>query len=177
MRIAAGLRPFRPSAMQNLPASSSTIRRGTTMLLKSFLQSCIAVLVFTAGTALAAEKYINGFDLDGYPPFAFVNEKGVPTGFDVDSMNWIAQKMGFVVEHQPLNWNGIIPSLLAGKIDMVCSGMSISPERRERVNFSLPYWKVRKYLLVRLDSSLTEADLLRGGRFWACRAAPMKPNI
>jgi polar amino acid transport system substrate-binding protein len=134
------------------------------MILKSFLYSCAAALVLTAGTALAANKYINGFDLDGYPPFAFVNEKGEPIGFDVDAMNWIAQKMGFSVEHRPINWNGIIPSLLAGKIDMVCSGMSISPERREQVNFSMPYWKIRKYLLVRQDSALTDADLLRGGK-------------
>jgi polar amino acid transport system substrate-binding protein len=123
----------------------------------------MATLVLTAGAALAAGKYINGIDVN-YPPFAYLDEKGEPNGFDVDSMNWIARKMGFVVEHKALDWDGIIPSLLAKKIDMICSGMSISPERRERVNFSRPYWKVRKYLLVRQDSALTDADLLRKGK-------------
>ncbi|MDR2076272.1 MAG: ABC transporter substrate-binding protein [Desulfovibrio sp.] len=131
------------------------------MALKSFLFSCIAALFLTAGTAQAAPKYINGIDAN-YPPFAFLNDKLEPSGFDVESMNWIAQKMGFVVEHQAMDWNGIIPSLLAGKIDMVCSGMSISPERLERVNFSQPYWKIRKYLLIRQDSPLTASDLLTG---------------
>jgi polar amino acid transport system substrate-binding protein len=70
--------------------------------------------------------------------------------------------MGFTVEHKPHDWGGIIPTLLAGKIDMVASGMSMSPERKERVNFSEPYWTVRKYLLVKDDSALTREDLLTG---------------
>ena len=84
-----------------------------------------------AAPALAAGKHlINGIDAN-YPPFAYVDETGKPAGFDVDSMNWIAKKMGFTVEHKPMDWDGIIPALLAKKIDMVCSGMSISPERKE----------------------------------------------
>ena len=85
-----------------------------------------------AAPALAAGKHlINGIDAN-YPPFAYVDETGKPAGFDVDSMNWIAKKMGFTVEHKPMDWDGIIPALLAKKIDMVCSGMSISPNARRR---------------------------------------------
>ncbi|MDR2161714.1 MAG: ABC transporter substrate-binding protein [Desulfovibrio sp.] len=133
------------------------------MILKSLVLSCVAALGLAGGTALAGQTYVNGID-PNYPPFAFLNEKLEPSGFDVDSMNWIAQKMGFVVKHQAMDWDGIIPSLLAKKIDMICSGMSISPERRERVNFSQPYWKIRKYLLIRQDSSLTASELLSGGK-------------
>ena len=51
-----------------------------------------------AAPALAAGKHlINGIDAN-YPPFAYVDETGKPAGFDVDSMNWIAKKMGFTVE-------------------------------------------------------------------------------
>ncbi len=126
----------------------------------SFFLTLVAAFLLMAGSVMAAEQhYINGIDAN-YPPFASVDKTGKPTGFDVESMDWIAKKMGFTVEHKPMDWDGIIPSLLAKKIDMVCSGMSISPERRERVNFSNPYWNIRKYLLVRKDSSLTKNDLL-----------------
>ena len=90
-----------------------------------------------AAPALAAGKHlINGIDAN-YPPFAYVDETGKPAGFDVDSMNWIAKKMGFTVEHKPMDWDGIIPALLAKKIDMVCSGMSISPERKAQAKIKL----------------------------------------
>ncbi|MDL2266571.1 ABC transporter substrate-binding protein [Desulfovibrio sp. OttesenSCG-928-G15] len=130
------------------------------MACRTLILSLVALLL-TATTALAADKYINGIDAN-YPPFAFIDKSGKPTGFDVESMDWIAKKMGFEVEHRPMDWDGIIPSLLAKKIDMVCSGMSISPERKERVNFSAPYWNIRKYLLVHQDSTLTKEDLLTG---------------
>ncbi len=131
------------------------------MTIRTLVLTLAAVLFLTAGSALAAEKYVNGIDAN-YPPFAFIDKNGKPSGFDVESMDWIAKKMGFTVEHQPMDWDGIIPSLLAKKIDMVCSGMSISPERLERVNFSNPYWNIRKYLLVTKDSSLTKEDLMNG---------------
>ena len=131
------------------------------MTCKSFLLSLIAACMLFTGTAFCQDKYVNGFDAN-YPPFAFRDKNGAPSGFDIDSMTWIGKKMGFAVEHVSMDWDGIIPSLLAKKIDMVCSGMSISPERRKLVNFSEPYWKVRKYLLVQQGSALTRDDLLNG---------------
>lgn len=110
--------------------------------------------------ALAGEKYVNGID-PNYPPFAYVDEKtGQPSGFDVDSMNWIAKTMGFEVSHQPMQWDGIIPALLAKQIDMVCSGMSITAERGKMVLFSEPYWKVDHVFLAISESALTPSDIL-----------------
>ncbi len=107
------------------------------------------------------KRYINGIDAN-YPPFAYVDETGKPSGFDVDSMNWIAKKMGFVVEHKPMDWDGIIPALLAKKIDMVCSGMSVSPERSARAQFSEPYWTIRKVFVAKNGSELTEEQVYNG---------------
>ena len=128
------------------------------------------------GKVMAQDHYINGIDAN-YPPFAFLDKTGKPTGFDVESMNWIAKKMGFSVEHRPMDWDGIIPSLLAKKIDMVCSGMSISPERKERVTFSTPYWSVRKLLLVQKDSKLTKDDLLKGKKTLGVQAGTNEAEL
>lgn len=128
------------------------------------LAALVLALCFAAapaGAADAGKSYVNGIDAN-YPPFGFVNEQGVPSGFDVDSMNWIAKKMGFTVTHQPMDWDGIIPALLAKKIDMVCSGMSVSPERLEVVVFSEPYWNIRKVFVVREGASLTPETIRTG---------------
>jgi len=112
---------------------------------------------------LAAEKkvYINGIDAD-YPPFAYVDEKGNPAGFDVECLDWIAQEMGFEVKHQPTAWDGIVSSLLAGKIDLVYSGMSITEERKEKVDFTIAYWEINQALCVREDSDLNIIAALSG---------------
>ena len=84
--------------------------------------------------AVAADKVlINGFDA-AYPPFSFIDKAGNPAGFDIDAVNWIAKEMGFKVKHQPTDWAAIVPSLKAGKIDFIASGMSITPERQKAVN-------------------------------------------
>jgi polar amino acid transport system substrate-binding protein len=109
----------------------------------------------------ANEVYINGIDAD-YPPFAYVDEKGNPAGFDVECLNWIAKEMGFEVKHQPTAWDGIVSSLLAKKIDMIYSGMSITPERLEKVDFTIPYWEIDQALCVRKDSDLNIIAALCG---------------
>jgi len=126
----------------------------------SSVLAAFALALCMGGTA-QAETYVNGIDAN-YPPFAYVDKDGTPAGFDVDAMNWIAKKMGFEVKHQPMDWDGIIPSLLNKKIDMVCSGMSVSPERSAVVTFSDPYYTVSKVFIVKADSSLT-ADAIMAG--------------
>jgi polar amino acid transport system substrate-binding protein len=113
--------------------------------------------------ATAADKFVNGIDAN-FPPFAYVDKSGKPGGFDVDSVDWIAKKMGFEVSHQPVVWDGIIPSLLAKKIDFICSGMSITEERAKQVNFTNPYWEVKNVFVVKKDSGVTTDDLLKGDK-------------
>ncbi len=121
-------------------------------ILKMTTLSCLMLLSF--GTFANAETFINGIDAN-YPPFGYVDETGKPSGFDVDSMNWIADKMGFEIKHQPMDWDGIIPALQNGKIDMVASGMSITPAREAQVNFSNPYFTLEKVIVVKSNSDLT----------------------
>ncbi len=117
-------------------------------------------LVMVSSQSTWAEKtYINGIDAN-FPPFSFVDQSGEPDGFDVRAVNWIADEMGFEVKHQPMDWDGIIPNLLAEKIDFIASGMSITPERAEEVNFTLPYWTVEQVFVAREGSGLSVEDVL-----------------
>lgn len=128
-------------------------------MLKRTVLLALCLLCFSATLAVAKEKVlINGIDAN-YPPFAYIDESGKPNGFDVEAINWIAQKMGFTVKHMPMDWDGIIPNLLAKKIDFICSGMTITPERAEKVNFTAPYWEVKNVFVTKQGSTLKPEEI------------------
>lgn len=127
----------------------------------SLLAAVLAL--FLVCPAFAAEKtYVNGIDAN-FPPFAYVDKNGVPDGFDIKALDWIAKDQGFKVRHQPQDWDSIVPSLLARKIDVVASGMSITEARKKQVDFSIPYWKIQQVLVAKKDSKLTVDKALAAG--------------
>jgi len=127
--------------------------------------SLLIILSIGSINLLAAEKtYVNGIDAD-FPPFAYIDESGNPAGFDVESLDWIADEMGFKVKHQPTAWDGIVSSLLAGKIDLVYSGMGLTEERRKKIDFSIPYWEINQAVCVREDSNLNIIAALSGDEY------------
>ncbi len=116
----------------------------------------VSAIVMAGCVSTDSDKktYIVGIDGD-YPPYSYVNESGDFVGFDVESIQWIADEEGFNVKIQAIAWDGIIPALLAGKIDMVYSGMTITPARAAQVNFSNPYWTVDQGVAVKNGSTVT----------------------
>jgi len=127
---------------------------------KLILLCSILVLAFSS-QAFGAGKLVNGIDAN-FPPFAYIDKTGKPSGFDVEAMDWIAKEIGMEVTHQPIEWDGIITSLLTKKIDIIASGMSITAERAEKVNFTIPYWIIKQVMVTKKDSPLTVDEILTG---------------
>jgi polar amino acid transport system substrate-binding protein len=122
-----------------------------------------ALFALPVTSVMAAEKvYVNGIDAN-FPPFTYVDKSGKQDGFDVKSLDWIAKEMGFKVKHQPMDWDGIIPSLKAKKIDIVASGMSITEARKKEVNFTTPYWKIKQVLVAKKEAKVTVEQALTDG--------------
>jgi lysine-arginine-ornithine-binding protein len=71
-----------------------------------------------------------------YAPFESINPKGEIVGFEVDYANALCAKMKLTCTFQNQDWDGIIPSLLAGKFDVIVSSMNITAERAKKVAFS-----------------------------------------
>ena len=120
-----------------------------------------AVLLFLAVTATAAErKLIVGMEL-AYPPFEMRDERGEPAGVSVDLARALAAHLGMPVEIQNLPFDGLIPALKTGRIDLILSSMTATPERAHSIDFSEPYLKTGLCLLVRAAGdiqSLADAD-------------------
>jgi polar amino acid transport system substrate-binding protein len=88
-----------------------------------------------------------GFE-SGYLPFEMTNTKGQYIGFDIDMGKQLAKAMG--VKYMPVNtaWDGIIPSLITNKFDIIISGMTCTQERNLAVNFTDPYIVVGQAILL-----------------------------
>ena len=82
--------------------------------------------------------YIVGTEAQ-FPPFEIVDSRGNVIGFDVDLMNAIAEDQGFKVKYLDQDFAGLIPALQTGNVDIIASGMTITDEREEQVDFSEPY--------------------------------------
>jgi polar amino acid transport system substrate-binding protein len=130
----------------------------------------LAILVVAlAATALASAQDLGGRRIvvgsdTTYPPFEYVDETGAIVGFDVDVVNAICEKINCVAEFQTTAWDGIFPALAQGEFDMVASGVSITPERDEIVDFTEPYLIVNQAITVRVeDSALTVEDFTAEG--------------
>ncbi|MEM6451379.1 MAG: basic amino acid ABC transporter substrate-binding protein [Cyanobacteria bacterium P01_D01_bin.105] len=87
-----------------------------------------------------------------FPPFESVGEGGELVGFDIDLMTEIGERAGKTVEFNSLPFDGLIPALQGGSIDAAISGMTITEERAETVDFSDPYFKAGLAIAVADDS-------------------------
>lgn len=112
----------------------------------------------TANTA--PEKVLKvGSDIS-YAPFEFMDDKQQPTGFDIELMNAIGTDMGYKVKFETASFDGLIPSLQAGKYDAVISAMTITDDRAKSVQFSDKYFKTVQYIASKKGSNIkTLADL------------------
>ena len=111
---------------------------------------------------LTPGKIIVGSDT-AFPPFENV-ENGETVGFDVDIMNAIGEKLGYEVEFKTFKFDALITGLQAGgEFDMVASAMTITDERKEKVDFSDPYINSNQSLAVENDSDIATVDDLKDG--------------
>ncbi len=85
----------------------------------------------------------------GYMPFEMKDKKGKIIGFDVDVARKMAKDMGVKLKLVPTAWDGIIAGLLAGKYDIIISGMTITQKRNLKINFANPYISIGQTMLVR----------------------------
>ena len=98
-----------------------------------------------------------------YPPFEYRNEKNQVVGYDIDVVEAIAKHLGKKVEIVDMSFDGLIPALMTGKVDLVAAGMTNTEERRKKVNFSSVYYDIENAFVVRADdSSITKLDDLKG---------------
>jgi len=120
----------------------------------------------TSGRSAAAESVkplVVGMEL-AYPPFEMTDKVGKPSGVSVDLATSLAKSLGRPVVIENTSFDGLIPALKTGKVDLVISSMTATAERAKSIDFSDPYISTGLCLLLKKNSGAkTIADLDKAG--------------
>ncbi len=100
----------------------------------------LAALALAAGTAAADMKKVTLGTEGAYPPFNWIDENGDLQGFDVEIGNALCAAANLECTWAVQDWDGIIPGLLAKKYDAIVASMSITEERKKKVDFTGKYY-------------------------------------
>lgn len=112
----------------------------------------LAATILLAAAVHAAEPLRVGMDLS-YPPFESIGPDGQPQGVSVELARALADAMSRPLQIENIPFTGLIPSLKSGKIDLIVSSMTATPERAKAVSFSEPYLTTGLGALVPASSS------------------------
>ncbi|TVR58726.1 MAG: basic amino acid ABC transporter substrate-binding protein [Spirochaetaceae bacterium] len=116
--------------------------------------------VFAGGRREAGNTIVFATDAT-WPPMEFVNEDREIVGFDIDMIRAAAEAAGFQAEFRNTAWDGIFAGLATGEYDAVVSSVTITEDRKETMDFSIPYINAGQVLIVQMGEQgvSTLADL------------------
>jgi polar amino acid transport system substrate-binding protein len=105
-------------------------------------------------------ELIVGMELK-YPPFEMVDAQGQPQGVSVEITRALGKSLGREVRIENIPFDGLIPALKTGKIELIISSLTETPERAQSIDFSDPYLRTGLCLLLNRTApfdSIADAD-------------------
>lgn len=130
------------------------------------MMACSLLLTGCGGEekkAADAPKVLRAGTEPAFAPFEFPQEGSKElTGFDVELVQALGQKLGYKVEMVSMGFDALIPALQAGNIDVAIAGMTITDERKKVVDFTDSYYTSGLMIMVRKDSPVKSIDDLKG---------------
>jgi len=126
-------------------------------LSKAILPAAImGTVMLSSGVATTVsaqdETYTVGVEAS-FPPWAYV-ESGEFKGIAIDAMEAIAEEVGIGIEFQDMPFPSLIPALSAEKIDILATGLTVTEERSQNIDFTIPWWETNDVVLVPEGSDL-----------------------
>ena len=100
----------------------------------------VACVMLAGMSAAQAQPIRFAVAAEPYPPYTEKQANGEWKGFEVDLIHKLCTQMKAECEIKEVAWDGIIPSLLAKKIDVIFSSMSVTAEREKQIAFSKAYY-------------------------------------
>lgn len=100
-----------------------------------------------ADSAPQTKTYIVGTNAE-FAPFESHASEGELTGFDIDIMRALAKNSGLNLTFKDQPWDSLFASLNNGDLDSVISGVTITDERKQTMDFTDPYFTITQVVLM-----------------------------
>ena len=131
---------------------------------------CALIALMLLGSFACAETLRVGMECN-YAPYNWTQTEasdealplaggGYADGYDVRIAKRVAEELGYDIEIVKTEWDGLVPSLLSGNIDVIIAGMSPTAERMATIDFTDPYYESELVIVVRKDGAYAEATSL-----------------
>ena len=137
------------------------------------IKKILAVLftaVIVSSSVQAADKLRVGVE-GAYPPFSKKEADGTLTGFDIDMANELCKRLERECELVEQEWDGMIPALLVKKYDAIVASMSITDERKKKIDFTEKYYNITAMMVAKEGSDIVVTNAgLKGKRLGVLRA-------
>ena len=140
--------------------------------MKKLLTLLLAVISIFTATSCSTEKTLVVYTESGFAPFEYVSG-GAIVGVDVDIMNLVGEELGMKVKFENVAFDTIIDSVAAGKLTNVgAAGLSVTPARQEKVDFSTVYYTANLYVIYSVDKAPASKVMTDGvtGVYWSSLA-------
>lgn len=125
----------------------------------SILLLAILCLGLLAGCAAENdEAIVVGMEISADGVFEARDANGEPWGVSIQLLQDFGKYIGKEIKIENIAWDGLIPALETGKIDMILSSMTITEERAKRVDFSEPYVNAYLAVLANADSEIESIE-------------------
>ena len=101
--------------------------------------------------AYIQEKGVLVVGITYFAPMNYKDEDGKLVGFETEFAEAVAEELGLEVEFQVIDWNSKETELASKNIDCIWNGMTITPERAENMQISIPYMQNKQAVVVKAD--------------------------
>ncbi|MCF1502300.1 transporter substrate-binding domain-containing protein [Afifella sp. H1R] len=138
------------------------------------LAAAAAVVVLGAGAASAETKV--GIAAEPYPPFTVPDAAGNWSGWEIEIMDALCEEAKLDCTIVPTAWDGIIPALTSGKIDMIIGSMSITEERLKVIDFSDKYYNTPTAIIGLKDVEIEPTNESLSGKLLGVQRSTIHEN-
>ena len=141
------------------------------LILAAALTGCSAGTAGSSASTQPASDSVEGIQAKGsitigvfrdLPPYGSLDSSGNYQGYDVYFAEQIGKDLGVAVDYVGLDAQGRVPALTSGKVDLVLANFTVTDERKQQVDFALPYMQVYIGVVSPTSAPITDVSQLDG---------------